>query len=70
MWEDDNQFKITCQLCNGFVTCSDSSGDLLYITFINYGIYTLGIYPEELVPEITTFFFPLELKYNAYTRIF
>ena len=29
MEEDDNLFKTTCQICNGFVTCKVRSGELL-----------------------------------------
>ena len=55
MEEDDNPFKITYQCCNGFVTSSGRSEKLLDITFLNSGLYTLGLYPEELVPEIFYF---------------
>ena len=48
MEENDNQSKITCQRCNGFVTCKGMSGELLYITFLNAGFSTLGRYTEEL----------------------
>ena len=51
MEEDNNQLKISCQCCNGFVTYSGSSVILLYITFIRSGFSTLGLYPEELDPE-------------------
>ena len=46
MEEDDNQFKITCQSCNGFATCLVSSGQMLYIPFICSGLSTHGIYLE------------------------
>ena len=46
------QFRITCKHCNGFVTCSFSSVELIYITFIHAGISTIGIHPGEVVPEI------------------
>ena len=55
MEEDDNQFKITCQFCNGFVTCKGSSGELIYITFLRAGLTVLGQYPEGLDPEIFHF---------------
>ena len=55
MEEDDSQSKITCQRCNGFVTCSGRSSELLYITFICDGFSALGIYPEELDPGIFYF---------------
>ena len=48
MEEDDNKLKITCQCCNGFVTCSVRSEEMFYITFIHSGMSTLGIYPEVL----------------------
>ena len=51
MEEDDNPFKITCQRCNGFVTFSGRSGELIYITFLDSGISTIGIYSEELVTK-------------------
>ena len=43
--EDDNLFKITCQRCNGFVTCKYKSGKLLYVTFLHAVLCTLGLYP-------------------------
>ena len=70
MKEEDNQFKITCQCCNDFVTCSGMSGELLNITFIHSRISTLGIYPEEFAPEISTFSDLPKLKRNTYTRGF
>ena len=51
MEEDDNQFKITCQPCNGFVTCKCRSGKLLYINFIGAILFNMGPYSEELNPE-------------------
>ena len=51
MEEGVNSFKITCQHCNGFVTFSVRSGELIYITFSHDELYTIGLYPEELVPE-------------------
>ena len=62
MEEDDNTFKTTCQFCNGFVTCSGRSEELLYITFLRYGISTLGLYPEELVPENYDLWWPVRSK--------
>ena len=50
MEEDDNKFKITCQCCNGFVTCSGMSGELIYITFLRDGFSTIGLYPEDIDP--------------------
>ena len=50
MEEDDNQFKTTCQSCNGFVTRSGRIGELLCITFLHHGLCTIGPYPEELDP--------------------
>ena len=49
MEEECNKFKITCQRCNGFVTCSVNSGEVLYITFLHAGMSTIGLYPEDLV---------------------
>ena len=51
MEEDDNKFKITCQRCNDILTFSGGSGDLLYINFLYAVMSTLGLYPEDLVPE-------------------
>ena len=51
MEEDDNQLKITCKHCNGFVTCSGRSGELIYINFIHYSMSTIVLYPGEIVPE-------------------
>ena len=70
MEEDDNQFKITCQSSNGFVTCSGSSGELLYIEFLHYGMCTIGIYPEDIVSEISTFSGFPETKFNTCIRSF
>ena len=50
MEEDDNQFKITCQSCIYFVIFKGRSRELLYITFIHAGLYTLGPYPEDIDP--------------------
>ena len=50
MEENYNQFKFTCQYCNGFVTCSGRSVEMIYITFLCAEISTLWIYLEELVP--------------------
>ena len=55
---NDNQLRITFQSCNGFVTCSGRSGELLYITFLRSGMSTIGLYPEYLVPEIFYFQLP------------
>ena len=62
MEEDDNQLKITCQLCNGVVTCSIRSGELLDITFLHSGTSTLGIYPEDIFAEIFYFQLPARTK--------
>ena len=51
MEEYNNQFKITCQHCNGFVTCFDRSVEILYITFLHSVISTIVLYPEDLVTE-------------------
>ena len=55
MKEDGNKLKITYQWCNGFATCKISSGELLYIPFLNSGLYTSVIYPKELDIEIFYF---------------
>ena len=70
MEDDDNQLRITCQNCNGFVTCAGRSGELLYITFIHVRISTPGIYPEELVPNNCYFQWPVRTKMQCiYRRI-
>ena len=51
MEEDGNRLKITRQRCNSFNTCSGGSGELLYIKFFHAVMYTLGLYPEDIVPE-------------------
>ena len=58
MEEDNNKLKIAFQRCNGFVTCSGRSVELIYITFIHAGMYTLGLYPEENVTETFYFLWP------------
>ena len=60
--EDDNQLNSILKLCNGFVTCSGSIEEKLYIDFIHSGIATLGLYPEELVPENLYFKWPSRTK--------
>ena len=62
MDEDHNQFKITCQCCTGFVTCSVMSRELIYITFVHSVISNLGIYHEELVTEKLCFQCPVRTK--------
>ena len=62
MEEDYNQFKITCQCCNGFVTCYGVNVELIYITFLHAIISTLGIYPEELILEIFFYQCPVRTK--------
>ena len=54
MEEDDNQFKITCQRCNVFVKFKGRSGELLYITFFHAELSTIGPYPKELYPKISS----------------
>ena len=49
MEEDINKLKITCQLCNGFVTCSGRGVELLYINFIHAGMSTIGLYTKDIV---------------------
>ena len=63
MEEYCNQFIITCQSCNVFVTWSVRSGELFYVTFIHDGMCTLGIYPEVFYPEILFF------QWTARTKI-
>ena len=60
----------TCQHFNGFVRSSGKSGEILCISFIVSGMSTLGIYPEELDPEISSFSGLEELKCKAYIRGF
>ena len=62
MEEDDTLFKITCQRCNGFVTCKGRIGKLLYITFMHAGFSTFVIYPEDLDPENFYFQWPARIK--------
>ena len=70
MEEDDNQFKINCQCCNGFLKCKGVSGELFYITCLRDGISTLGIYPEEIVPENFHFQSPSRTKVqHVYQKI-
>ena len=52
--EDNKPLKINCRLFDGFFTCSEKSGELLYITFIHDEMSTLGIYSEDIVPENST----------------
>ena len=71
MEEDDNQFKITCQWCNGFVKCSGRSVELLSVTFIHAGFFTLGIYTENLDPDIFYFHCPDRTKMQRlYQKLF
>ena len=62
MEDDDNQFKIACQCYNGFVTCYDRSGELIYTTFLHSSMYTIGLYPEDLFPENFYFQWPVRTK--------
>ena len=62
MEDDDDQLKITWQLCNGFVTCSGNIGELLYIPFLGAGMSNLGIYLEEIFPENFYFWWPSRTK--------
>ena len=59
---DDNQFKIICQDCNGFVTFSGRSGELIYIIFIRTLMYSIGIYLGDLVQENYYFKWPARTK--------
>ena len=62
MEDNDNKFKIICQYCNVFVTRSERSEELPNITFLHARISTLGLYPEELVPENYHFRWPDRTK--------
>ena len=62
MEEDGNQFRITCSYSNVFVTCSGISGELLNIEIFDDVRSTLGLYPEELVPEHFYFHWPAITK--------
>ena len=68
--EDDKPFKNTCQKCNGFSTCLDRSGELLYIIILHAGRSTFGLYPGELYPEIFYFQWPVRTKIQLiYQRV-
>ena len=41
--DDDKEFRITCQNCNGYIKCADRSGELLSITYPHAGMYHLGL---------------------------
>ena len=43
---------------------------MLYIEFLHVGLSTLGLYPEDLDPEISTFSCLQEQKYNVRIRSF
>ena len=43
---------------------------MLYIEFLHVGLSTLGLYPEDLDPEISTFSGLPEQKCNVRIRIF
>ena len=62
MGEDVNQLKFTCKHCNCFVTCSNRSGELRYITFLHSGMYNLRLYPVELVSDHFYFQCPSRTK--------
>ena len=47
----DHQIKIICQLFYVVVTSSGMNREIIYITFLNSGMSTLGLYPEYVVPE-------------------
>ena len=66
--EDNKPLKITCQKCNGFLRCSGSSGEILYITFLVCLLleYTL----KSLFHKLSTFGGLPDLKYNADIRRF
>ena len=57
-WGRLKSVNITCDCCDGFVTCSGRSGELLYITFIHSVLSTIGLYSEELAPENFSFQWP------------
>ena len=60
--EYDKPLKTTCKWCSVFVRYSGRIGEPLYITFIHYGISTIGIYPEDIVPENFYFWWPAITK--------
>ena len=49
--DDDKPFKTTCKQYIGFLIFSGKIGELLYIIFIHAGVYNIGLYPKDIVPE-------------------
>ena len=60
--EDNKPLKINCRLFDGFFTCSEKSGELLYITFTHAVLYTLGINTEDIDPKNFYFQWPATTK--------
>ena len=48
--DEDKPFKITSQCCNVYVIRDGKSIEILYINFINVGMATIWLYPEDIVP--------------------
>ena len=68
--EVNNQFKITCQNFDVFITCYVRSGEIINNTFIHVVMSTLGVYPEDIVPEKFYFQWPDRNKIQIiYQRI-
>ena len=72
-YSDDNNkpSKITYKHCNGFLRRYGKTGKLIYINFINSGIYTIGIYPEDI--NLWNLFFQCHVKnkmHHIYQRLF
>ena len=69
--KNDNQFKITCQFCNGFVTCSGISRELIYILPLSMLKCILLEYTLKILfHKISTFSGLPEPKFHAYIRDF
>ena len=62
MEEHDTVLKITCQICNDFVTCKGRSRELLYTNFIHSGWSSFVIYTEEFDPKHFYFQWPSRKK--------
>ena len=66
--EDYKPLKINCQKCNGFVRCSGSSGELLYITFMLCLLLEYNL--KSLFHKLSSSGGLPDLKYDADIRIF
>ena len=53
--DDDKPFKTSCKRSNLFIIFSVKIQELLYINFLRAGMSTIGLNPEELVPELLFF---------------